>query len=61
MEQHTFKNTNNCLNTSIYSCLETPVGQCFNYNEQFQNMLMHFMKRKTYNVLKNYPLIYYKA
>ena len=24
MEQHSLKNVNNCLNTSIYSYLETP-------------------------------------
>jgi hypothetical protein len=27
MEQHTLKNVNNCLNTSIYSYLETSGGQ----------------------------------
>ncbi len=27
MEQHTFKNVNKCLNTNIYSCLETSGGQ----------------------------------
>jgi hypothetical protein len=27
MEQHTLKNVNNCLNTSIYSYLETSCGQ----------------------------------
>jgi len=27
MEQHTFKNVNNCLNTNIYSYLETSGGQ----------------------------------
>jgi hypothetical protein len=27
MEQHTFKNVNNCLNTNIYSNLETSGGQ----------------------------------
>jgi hypothetical protein len=26
-EQHALKNVNNCLNTNIYSCLETSVGQ----------------------------------
>ncbi len=30
MEQHTFKNVNNCLNTNIYSYLETSGGQSFN-------------------------------
>ena len=29
MEQHTFKNVNNCLNTNIYSYLETSSGQSF--------------------------------
>ncbi len=27
MEQHTLKNVNNCLNTNIYSYLETSGGQ----------------------------------
>ncbi len=27
MEQHTLKNVNKCLNTNIYSYLETSVGQ----------------------------------
>jgi hypothetical protein len=27
MEQHTLKNVNNCLNTNIYSYLETSCGQ----------------------------------
>jgi hypothetical protein len=27
MEQHALKNVNNCLNTNIYSYLETSVGQ----------------------------------
>ncbi len=30
MEQHTFENVNNCLNTIIYSYLETSVGQSSN-------------------------------
>ncbi len=30
MEQHTFKNVNNCLNTNIYSFLETSDGQSSN-------------------------------
>jgi hypothetical protein len=30
MEQHTLKNVNNCLNTNIYSYLETSVGQSSN-------------------------------
>ena len=30
MEQHTFKNVNNCLNTNIYSYLETSGGQSSN-------------------------------
>jgi hypothetical protein len=30
MEQHAFKNVNNCLNTNIYSYLETSVGQSSN-------------------------------
>ncbi len=30
MEQCTFKNVNNCLNTNIYSYLETSGGQSYN-------------------------------
>ncbi len=30
MEQHTFKNVSNCLNTNIYPYLETTVGQSSN-------------------------------
>ncbi len=30
MEQHTLKNVNNCLNTNIYSYLETSIGQSSN-------------------------------
>ncbi len=30
MEQHALKNVNNCLNTNIYSNLETSGGQSFN-------------------------------
>jgi hypothetical protein len=30
MEQHTLKNANNCLNTNIYSYLETSGGQSSN-------------------------------
>jgi len=30
MEQHTFKNVNNCLNSNIYSYLETSGGQSSN-------------------------------
>ena len=30
MEQHTFKNVNNCLNTNIYSYLGTSGGQSSN-------------------------------
>ena len=30
MEQHTFKNVNNCLNTNIYSYFETASGQSSN-------------------------------
>ncbi len=30
MEQHTFKNVNNCLNTNIYLYLETSGGQSSN-------------------------------
>ena len=30
MEQHSFKNVNNCLNANIYSYLETSGGQSSN-------------------------------
>jgi hypothetical protein len=35
-EQYTFKNVNNCLNTNIYSYLETSGGQSSN---QYLNVL----------------------
>jgi hypothetical protein len=38
MEQHTSKNENNCLNTNIYSDLETSGGQ--SYNRYFN--VVHF-------------------
>jgi hypothetical protein len=39
MEQHTLKNGNNCLNTNIYSYLETSGGQSSN---PYLN-LVHFL------------------
>jgi hypothetical protein len=30
MQQHALKNVNNCLNTNIYSYIETYVGQSYN-------------------------------
>jgi hypothetical protein len=30
MDHHTLKNVNNCLNSNIYSNLETSVGQSYN-------------------------------
>ena len=30
MEQHAFKNVNSCLNTNIYSYLETTAGESYN-------------------------------
>ncbi len=30
VEQHNLKNVNSCLNTNIFSYLETAVGQSFN-------------------------------
>jgi hypothetical protein len=38
MEQRTLKNVNNCLNTNIYSYLETSGGESYN---QYLN-LVHF-------------------
>jgi hypothetical protein len=40
MEQHALKNVNNCLNTSIYSYLETSGGQISNpyLRQQFSCM-----------------------
>ncbi len=32
MEQHAFKNVNNCLNANIYSYLESSGGQSSNLN-----------------------------
>jgi len=42
MEQHTLKNINNCLNTNIYSYLETSGGQSSN---QYLNAL-HFLNTR---------------
>jgi hypothetical protein len=39
MEQHAFKNVNNCLNTNIYSYLETSGGQSSNLNLNVVNFL----------------------
>ncbi len=39
MEQHAFKNVNYCLNTNIYSYLETSGGKKFN---QYLNMVHFF-------------------
>jgi len=37
MEQNSFKNVNSCLNTNIYSYLETPGGQSSNLYLNFVN------------------------
>ncbi len=42
MEQHAFKNVNNCLNTNIYSYLETSGGQSSN---PFSNVV-HFLNTR---------------
>ncbi len=34
MEQHTLKNVNNCLNTNIYSYLETSGGHSFVFDTE---------------------------
>ncbi len=39
MEQHTLKNVNNCLNTKIYSYLETSGGQSSNPYLNFVHFL----------------------
>jgi hypothetical protein len=39
MEQHTLKNVNNCLNTNIYSYLETSGGQSSNLYLNVVNFL----------------------
>jgi hypothetical protein len=43
MEQHTLKNVNNCLNTNIYSYLETSGGQS---SYQYLNVV-HFFNTKS--------------
>ncbi len=35
MEQNALKNVNNCLNTNIYSYLETSGGQSSNYSKKW--------------------------
>jgi hypothetical protein len=42
MEKHAFKNVNNCLNTNIYSYLETSGGQSSN---QYLNAVHFFNTR----------------
>ncbi len=44
MEQHAFKNVNNCLNTNIYSYLETSGGQSSN---PYLNVV-HFFKHQSW-------------
>ncbi len=44
MEQHTFKNVNNCLNNNIYSYLETSGGQSSN---SYLNVV-HFFNTRVY-------------
>jgi hypothetical protein len=44
MEQQTFKNVNNCLNTNIYSYLETSGGQSSNL---YLNVV-HFFNTSVY-------------
>jgi hypothetical protein len=45
MEQHTFKNIGNCLNTNIYSYLETSSGQSSNL---YLNIVHFFNTRVNY-------------
>ncbi len=42
MEQHTLQNVNNCLNTSIYSYLETSGGQS---SHPYSNVVHFFNTR----------------
>jgi hypothetical protein len=42
MEQRTFKNVNNCLNTNIYTYFETSVGQTSNL---YLNVVHFFQHR----------------
>ncbi len=44
IEQHAFKNVNNCVNTNIYSYLETSGGQSFNL---YLNVV-HFINTNVY-------------
>ncbi len=41
MEQHALKNVNNCLNTNIYSYLETSGGQTSNLYLKVGNFFQH--------------------
>jgi hypothetical protein len=50
MEEHAFKNVNNCLNTKIYSYLETSGGQSSNLNLKvvhFFNTIRNLWQLKT--------------
>ncbi len=58
MEQHTFKNVNNCLNTNIYSYLEKSGGQ--NYNPYLN--VDHFFNTRvnsTSGQLKTVDILYW--
>ncbi len=44
MEQHALKNVNNCMNTNIYSYLETSGGQISN---PYLNVV-HFFKHRSW-------------
>ncbi len=50
MEQHTFKNVNNCLNTNIYYYLETSGGQRF---DAYLNALHFFNTRVNHKIADN--------
>ncbi len=52
MEQHTFENVNNCLNTNIYSYLETSGGQSFNLYLNVVHFFYHQSQLDIYGSLR---------
>jgi hypothetical protein len=50
MEQHTLKNVNNCLDTNIYSYLETSGGQSSNLYLYVVHFFLHHLIRHLWHL-----------
>ncbi len=55
MEQHTFKNVNNCLNTNIYSCLEASGVQSSN---PYLNVVHFFQHQSLLEICGSLKLLF---